>query len=149
MSMSTRIDELPGEMEYLNDLSQIQDDINENPRQINEMEDQNGSNVKMNIKKRVRFKDNDNDDDENEEEEEEDESDLFQYLKSQFSEENILIFVLLIISSRSDFDNYMTKLPFISNYLLESSIMTTILKSIMLIIIYILFKRYILSSIKM
>jgi hypothetical protein len=145
--MSTRIDELPGEMEYLNDLSQIQDDINENPRQINEMEDQNGSNVKMNIKKRVRFKDNDNDNDENDEEE--DESDLIQYLKSQFSEENILIFVLLIISSRSDFDNYMTKLPFISNYLLESSIMTTILKSIMLIIIYILFKRYILSSIKM
>lgn len=145
MSMSTRIDDLPGEIEDLNDISEIQDEINKNPRQINEIDDKNGSNVRMNIKKRVHFKEVD---DENEEEEE-DESDLFQYLKFQFSEENILIFILLIISSRSEFDNYMTKLPFISSYIMESSIMTTILKAIILMIIYILFKRYILSSIKM
>jgi len=146
MSMSTRIDDLPGEMEDLNDISQIQDDINRDPRPINEIVDQNGSNVRMNIKKRVHFKE---DDDENEEEDDEYESDLFQYLKFQFSEENILIFVLLIISSRSEFDNYMTRLPFISSYIMESSVMTTILKAIILLIIYILFKRYILSSIKM
>ena len=60
---------------------------------------------------------------EEQEEDDEYESDLFQYLKFQFSEENILIFVLLIISSRSEFDNYMTRLPFISSYIMESSVM--------------------------
>lgn len=148
MSMSTRIDDLPGPMdnELMDDLSQIQSDINQYPRQFDELVDQNQTNVKMNIKKRVHFKDDTNEELDDFEEEE---SDLFQYIKSQFSEENILIFVILIMASRPEFDNYMTKLPLISNYILESSIMTSILKAIILLIIYILFKRYVLSSIKM
>lgn len=151
MSMSTRIDDLPGPIdeELIDDLSQIQNDINQNPRQINELVDQNQTNVKMNINKRVRFKD-ENDYKEIEEfEVDEEDTDLFQYIKSQFSEENVLIFVMLMIASRKEFDNYMTKLPFVSNYISESSIMTSILKAILLLIVYILFKRYILSSVKM
>ena len=149
MSMSTKIDDLPGPMdnELIDDLSQIQSDINQNPRQFDELVDQNQTNVKMNIKKRVHFKDQD--EYQYQDEMEEDETDLFQYIKSQFSEENVLIFVILIMASRPEFDNYMTKLPLISNYILESSIMTSILKAIILLIVYILFKRYILSSIKM
>lgn len=149
--MSTRIDDLPGPIdeELIDDLSQIQNDINQNPRQINELVDQNQTNVKMNINKRVRFKD-ENDYKEIEEfEVDEEDTDLFQYIKSQFSEENVLIFVMLMIASRKEFDNYMTKLPFVSNYISESSIMTSILKAILLLIVYILFKRYILSSVKM
>lgn len=148
MSMSTRIDDLPGPMdnELMDDLSQIQSDINQYPRQFDELVDQNQTNVKMNIKKRVHFKDDTNEELDDFEEEE---SDLFQYIKSQISEENVLIFVILIMASRPEFDNYMTKLPLISNYILESSIMTSILKAIILLIIYILFKRYVLSSIKM
>lgn len=157
MSMSTRIDDLPGPIdeELMDDLSQIQNDINENPRQINgnprqnnELFDQNQTNVKMNINKRVRFKDQ-NESKELEEEDDEEEINLFQYIKSQFSEENVLIFVMLMIASRPEFDNYMTKLPFFSNYIYESSIITSILKAVILLIIYILFKRYVLSSIKM
>lgn len=146
--MSTRIDDLPGPMdnELMDDLSQIQSDINQYPRQFDELVDQNQTNVKMNIKKRVHFKDDTNEELDDFEEEE---SDLFQYIKSQISEENVLIFVILIMASRPEFDNYMTKLPLISNYILESSIMTSILKAIILLIIYILFKRYVLSSIKM
>lgn len=146
--MSTRIDDLPGPIdeELVDDLSQIQNDINQNPRQINELIDQNQTNVKMNINKRVRFKD---ENEYKEFEEDEDETDLFQYIKSQFSEENVLIFVMLMIASRKEFDNYMTKLPFVSNYISESTIITSILKAILLLIVYILFKRYILSSVKM
>lgn len=149
MSMSTKIDDLPGAIdnELMDDLSQIQTDINHNPRQFDELVDENQTNVKMNIKKRVQFKD------QNQyreyEENEEDETDIFQYIKSQFSEENVLIFAILILASRPEFDSYMTRLPLISNYILESSVMTSILKAIILIIVYILFKRYILSSIKM
>lgn len=148
MSMSTRIDDLPGPIdeELVDDLSQIQNDINQNPRQINELIDQNQTNVKMNINKRVRFKD---ENEYKEFEEDEEETDLFQYIKSQFSEENVLIFVMLMIASRKEFDNYMTKLPFVSNYISESTIITSILKAILLLIVYILFKRYILSSVKM
>jgi hypothetical protein len=151
MSMSTKIDDLPGPMnnELMDDLSQIQSDINQNPRQFDELVDQNQTNVKMNIKKRVHFKDQDQYEELEELEELEEETDLLQYIKSQFSEENVLIFVILIMASRPEFDNYMTKLPLISNYILESSIMTSILKAIILLIVYILFKRYILSSIKM
>jgi hypothetical protein len=149
--MSTKIDDLPGPMnnELMDDLSQIQSDINQNPRQFDELVDQNQTNVKMNIKKRVHFKDQDQYEELEELEELEEETDLLQYIKSQFSEENVLIFVILIMASRPEFDNYMTKLPLISNYILESSIMTSILKAIILLIVYILFKRYILSSIKM
>lgn len=148
MSMSTKIDDLPGPIneELVDDLSKIQNDINKNPRQINELVDQNQTNVKMNINKRVRFKD---ENEYKEFEEDEDETDLFQYIKSQFSEENVLIFVMLMIASRPEFDNYMTKLPFVSNYISESTIITSILKAILLLIVYILFKRYILSSVKM
>ena len=151
MSMSTKIDDLPGPMnnELMDDLSQIQSDINQNPRQFDELVDQNQTNVKMNIKKRVHFKDQDQYEELEELEELEEETDLLQYIKSQFSEENVLIFVILIMASRPEFDNYMSKLPLISNYILESSIMTSILKAIILLIVYILFKRYILSSIKM
>lgn len=146
--MSTKIDDLPGPIneELVDDLSKIQNDINQNPRQINELVDQNQTNVKMNINKRVRFKD---ENEYKEFEEDEDETDLFQYIKSQFSEENVLIFVMLMIASRPEFDNYMTKLPFVSNYISESTIITSILKAILLLIVYILFKRYILSSVKM
>jgi hypothetical protein len=149
--MSTKIDDLPGPMnnELMDDLSQIQSDINQNPRQFDELVDQNQTNVKMNIKKRVHFKDQDQYEELEELEELEEETDLLQYIKSQFSEENVLIFVILIMAARPEFDNYMTKLPLISNYILESSIMTSILKAIILLIVYILFKRYILSSIKM
>ena len=147
--MSTKIDDLPGSIndEMIDDLSQIQSDINQNPRQFNELVDQNQTNVKMNIKKRVQF--NEQNEYNEYEQEEQEETDLFQYLKSQFSEENVLIFVLLMIGSRPELDNYMTKLPFVSNYISDSSIMTSILKAIILLIIYILFKRYMLSSIKM
>lgn len=148
MSMSTRIEDLPGPIdeELIDDLSQIQNDINQNPRQFDKLVDQNQTNVKMNIDKRVRFKE---EDEYKEFEEDEEETDLLNYIKSQFSEENVLILIMLMIASRKEFDNYMTKLPFISNYISEYSIITSILKALLLLLVYILFKRYILSSVKM
>lgn len=147
MSMSTKIDDLPGPIDedVIDDLSQIQNDINKNPRQFNELVESNNSNVKMNIKKSVRFKDELNEI----EEEDEEEIGIFQYLKTQFSEENFLIFVILIVASRPELDNYMTNLPLVNNYISGSSIMTSILKALLLLIVYILFKKYFLSSIKL
>ena len=60
MSMSTKIDDLPGPIDedIANDLSKIQNDIHQNPRQINDQYvgqlnelDSNQTNIKMDIKK--------------------------------------------------------------------------------------------------
>lgn len=141
MSMSTRIEDLPGSLE--------EDEIIQDPRQFDteydhqlDNLDSNQSNIKMDIKKRVRFK-------EPLEEIEEDDEGIIEYLKSQINEENLLIFVLLFVSSRTEFDNYMTKIPLIGSYTEGSSILTNIFKALILLFIYILSKKFLIPSVKL
>lgn len=139
--MSTKIDDLPGSIIEEEPIRQTQD-----MDQLNEY-NSNQSNITMDVKKRVRFK-------EPLEEINEIEDDTFEisfieYLKSQINEENLLIFVMLVVASRSDFDNYTTRIPLIGPYAEDSSIIISIIKAIILLLLYILSKKYLLPSIKL
>lgn len=183
MSMSTRIDDLPGgpiNDDVKNDLSKIQDDLRngqgdvglqqqqlqqqnylqqqqqlqqqnymqqQNYSQLNEL-NSNQTNIKMDIKKRVHFKEpleeikliTDS---------QESDISLFEYLKLQINEENLLIFIMLILASRSEFDNYTKLLPFVGGYAESSTIISTIIKCLVILIVYIFSKKYLLPSIKL
>lgn len=141
--MSTKIDDLPGPI--IDDYSSRQ--INE--EQLNEY-NSNQTNIKMDVKKRVHFKEPL--EEINEIEEDHDNTSdisIIDYIKSQINEENLLIFIMLIIASRSDFDNYTTQIPFIGIYAQGSSIIVSIIKAIVLLLLYILSKKYLLPSVKL
>jgi len=153
--MSTKIDDLPCPVpitnEVINDLSKIQNELQQDPRQITEQYmhrlnelDENQTNVKMDIRKKVHFKEpleetqEFNPDDEIESNEKD--MSLFEYIKSQINEENLLIFVMLILASRSELDNYTKSLPFIGVYA-ASSLIASIIKCAVTFIIFFLSKN--------
>lgn len=148
MSMSTRIDDLPGPSSIpeniRGDLSQIQNDIRHEDK-YELQQQQPRSNINMNIKKKVHFKD----DDEYIDEDEYDNTPSFlSIVKSEINEENLLLLVLLIIICRPELDLYMTMIPMMGSYLSNSSLLLLITKSVLILILFILAKHYILPKIK-
>lgn len=140
-SMSTKIDDLPGPIpEHIReDLTQIQNEIPQLPPVI---VNDNQSNIKVDIKKKVQFKD------EKEVNNTITESkNLFSFIQSQITEENLLLLIVLMIASRSEIDRYMIQLPLIGEPLLNSNILLTIAKAIIILICYIAFKTFILAQI--
>ena len=165
MSMSTKIEDLPGPIpnEIIDDLHDIQNNI----RQQKDIETKNeeellrkntiqnrqtthnpeiykqakvNSNVQMNIKKRVKFEDENGEDD--------DDMDFISFVKNQISEDNLLLLVVLILSSRSDFDIYLRSLPMVGNYVNNSEWLSIIVRCVILLIIYLVTRQYILPKIK-
>jgi hypothetical protein len=140
--MSTKIDDLPGPIpEHIReDLTQIQNEIPQPPPVI---VNDNQSNIKADIKKKVQFKDdkqvNDNKVTES--------KNVFSFIQSQITEENLLLLIVLMIASRAEIDRYMIQLPLIGQPLLNSNILLTIAKAIIILICYIAFKTFILSQI--
>jgi hypothetical protein len=165
MSMSTRISDLPGPSineppiqqmqqqqmqqqmqqqqmqqqqmqqlpnEVLNELSNI------NINQI-EQNNQSPSNIRMNIKKKVRFAD----EDENEEYEN---PNFLTFIKSQITEDNLLLLILFIVITRTEFDGYITLIspPYLSNPLLLN-----VLKAFVVLVFYLIMKQYFLPKIKL
>lgn len=140
-SMSTKIDDLPGPIpEHIReDLTQIQNEIPQPPPVI---VNDNQSNIKVDIKKKVQFKD------EKEVNNTVTESkNLFSFIQSQITEENLLLLIVLMIASRVEIDRYMIQLPLIGQPLLNSNILLTIAKAIIILIFYIAFKTFILAQI--
>lgn len=156
MSMSTRIADLPGpsihepvlqpqqmvapEMpnlpnEVLSELSNIK------IRQNEDIYTQNvPSNIHMNIKKKVHFK-------EDEDQEYEEESpDVLSFVKSQITEENLLLLILLIVSTRTEFDHYISIIS--PTYFMEGGILLTVFKSVVILVFYLFMRGYILPKIK-
>ena len=155
MSMSTRISDLPGpsihepvlqpqqmvapEMpnlpnEVLSELSNIK--IRQNNEDIYT---QNvPSNIHMNIKKKVHFKED--------EEYEEDSPDVLSFVKSQITEENLLLLILLIVSTRTEFDHYISIIS--PTYFMEGGILLTVFKSVVILVFYLFMRGYILPKIK-
>ena len=102
MSMSTRIDDLPGPIpeDVRGDLNLIQDDIlsHQQTQQLQQPELQqqelqqylnpNQSNIKMNIKKKVHFKEDFETD--------QDESNPLTFLQSQINEDNLLLLIIFL-----------------------------------------------------
>ena len=139
-SMSTKIDDLPGPIpeNIREDLTQIQ---NEMPSPI--ILNDNQSNIKVDIKKKVQFKD-ENDKDKTHVQES---KNIFSFIQSHITEENLLLLIILMIASRSELDRYMIQLPFIGQPLLNSNILLTVTKAIIILICYIAFKSFVLPQI--
>lgn len=158
MSMSTRIEDLPGPIpeDILGDLSNIQmediqmediQDRQETEEQVRyntinnkqpilpEMykDHQNKSNIKMDIKKRVKFED----------ENESKNSDMFSFFKSQINEENALLLIVLMLASRNETDDY------IKLYLKTSDILTIVVRCVLILLLYVIFKNFVLPKIKL
>jgi DNA repair protein RadC len=91
----------------------------------------------MNIKKRVKFED------ENEEEDVNKNSDMFSFFKSQINEENALLLVILMLASRNEMDEY------IKLYLKTSDILTLVVRCVLILLIYLIFKNFVLPKIKL
>jgi hypothetical protein len=168
--MSTRIEDLPGPIpeEVIDNLQNIQNNIRQQEqeqlqKQLQQEEllrkntiqnsqhviqspdiykqSQLNTNVHMNIKKRVKFEDED--------EKEEDSPDLFSFIKTQVSEENLLLLIILVLSSRSDLDNYFQYIPFIGGQLGGSEILSVVVRCFILLVLYLLTRQYILPKIKL
>jgi hypothetical protein len=155
MSMSTRIEDLPGPIpeDVLEDLSDIQNNIRQETEQqvkhntiqnkhISDVKEYemykdvpNESNIKMNVRKRVKFEDKKQTQDEN--------LGIFSFLKSQINEENALLLIFLILASRNEMDNY------IKLYTKSSDFFTNIIRCVLILLIYILFKHFLLPKIKL
>lgn len=118
--------------EVLNELSNIN---------INQIEQNNHSpsNIHMNIKKKVRFAD------ENENEEYENPN-FLTFIKSQITEDNLLLLLLFIVITRTEFDGYITLIspPYLSNPLLLN-----VLKAFAVLVFYLIMKQYFLPKIKL
>lgn len=150
MSMSTRIEDLPGPSIIEPQMEpQIQPQIDNLPNEvlnqlsnikIRQDEENKDQGIRMNIKKKVHFKE------EPEEEPEEQEQDFLSFLKMQINEENLLLLLLLVLSTRTEFDSYITMIS--PNYFSNNSIITTVFKSFMILIVYLLVKHYFLPKIK-
>lgn len=126
--MSTRIDDLPGAIpeNIKDDLTQIQNEI-PSPKIIND----NQSNIKMDFKKKVSFKDDQGES-----------KNIFEIIQSHITEENLLLLVILILSSRNEIDNYMIRLPVLGQSFLNSNILLTITKALLILILYIVIKSF-------
>lgn len=155
--MSTKIEDLPGPIpdDVLGDINLIKNDQiehyneEENSRQSHEIEskEDNQSNITMNVKKRVRF-DNKEHNDHIESFENNKEESIFSFFKNLLSEENVLLLILFLLSSQTDFDRYPRSIPYIGSYIENPLIFTTI-KCLVLVLCFVLTKKFVLPKIKL
>lgn len=153
MSMSTRIEDLPGSIpdDIRNDIHDIairhQEEEEEEVVRSNTLQNQNipsiendmtlhnTSNITASIKKRVKFED-------------EVDTSFIEILKNEINEENLLLFIILIFASRDDFDEFILRIPFINKYT-DSSFTIILLRCLLLLLSYILLRRYVVPKIKL
>jgi hypothetical protein len=158
MSMSTRISDLPGpsineppiqqiQQQQIQQVPQMQQQMPNIPNEVlNELSnisinqnEQSPSNIRMNIKKKVRFAD------ENEDEEYENPN-FLTFIKSQITEDNLLLLLLFFVITRTEFDGYITLIspPYLSNPLLLN-----VVKAFVVLVFYLIIKQYFLPKIKL
>jgi hypothetical protein len=137
-AMSTSIEDLPGPLpqeltrELRNDISGMSNDFNSVDLQVQPT----NSNIHANVKKRVTFED------------EHENQDLLSSLKSEINEENILLAAVLLAAALPQFTQYVKDFPLIGSYA-TSDFMTSIIKAAILVIVFILFKLFILPKIRL
>jgi hypothetical protein len=143
-TMSTKIDDLPGPIptNIRDDLTKIQNEMS-TQYQSPEIIQGNKSNITMGIKKKVQFKDEKEDINSKIEEP----KTLFSFIQSQITEENLLLLIVLMIASRTELDRYMIQLPVFGQTLLNSNILLTIAKAMIILILYIIIKLFVLPNI--
>lgn len=161
MSMSTRISDLPGpsineppiqqiQQQQIQQVPQMQQQMPNIPNEvlnelsnisINQIEqtNQSPSNIRMNIKKKVRFAD------ENDEEEYENPN-FLTFIKSQITEDNLLLLLLFFVITRTEFDGYIT---LISPSYLSNPLLLNVVKAFVVLVFYLIMKQYFLPKIKL
>jgi hypothetical protein len=162
--MSTRIEDLPGPIpeDIMDDIQNIQNNIRQQQlddeivRQNTMLNRQTSvdpdvyrdipqqSNVTMNVKKRVKFREEDID----ETLEQPKNKDTFTIIRDEINEENLLLLIIMILASRDDFDKYIKNIPVVSSYLTDSFVLLTITRCLLLLVLYIAFKHLVLPKIK-
>lgn len=154
MSMSTRISDLPGPSineptpQQIQQVPQIQEQQMSIPNEvlnelsninINQMDNTSPNNIHMNIKKKVRFIDET-------ENEEYDNPSILSFIKSQITEDNLLLLILLIVITRTEFDSY---LILISPSYFSNPLLLNVLKAFAVLVFYLVMKQYLLPKIKL
>lgn len=160
MSMSTRISDLPGpsineppmqQMQQIQQVPQMQQQMQQQmsniPNEVlNELSnisinqnEQSPSNIRMNIKKKVRFAD------ENEDEEYENQN-FLTFIKSQITEDNLLLLLLFFAITRTEFDGYIT---LISPSYLYNPLLLNVVKAFVILVFYLIMRQYFLPKIKL
>jgi hypothetical protein len=159
--MSTRISDLPGpsineppiqqiQQQQIQQVPQMQQQMPNIPNEvlnelsnisINQIEqnNQSPSNIRMNIKKKVRFAD------ENDEEEYENPN-FLTFIKSQITEDNLLLLLLFFVITRTEFDGYIT---LISPSYLYNPLLLNVVKAFAVLVFYLIMKQYFLPKIKL
>ena len=144
MSMSTKIEDLP------NSPQSAQQPIQQPIQQPNISQQQFGqstqqlsnSPVQIDVKKKVRFK-NEDEVFEIDSDEPPKKTSFFQKIKAEFNEENILLLVFLYIASTSYLDGYITLMPVLGQYTMVPGLFTVI-KSVILLLMFIISKLFLL-----
>lgn len=169
MSMSTRIDDLPGPLpqDIVGDLSHISNslvgpsnnglnnslndtDVQDVPRESRDQRElQNehqhdhddyktrpSSNIRLNIRKRVHFEDEDDQP-----------VSITAFLRSQFTEENVMLLIVLILASRSELDRYLRLVPYVNTYM-EADFLLQIFKAVFLLLVFLVVRHYVLPNIR-
>lgn len=124
MSMYTNIDDLPQSHNVYDDDVDIQ---------IKE------ESIKPTIKKKVRFSENF---------ENTENKGFFSKILSQINEDNILLYIILIIASFQFTTRYINYIPFISGYG-TNELVQGIIKASVLLVLYIIMKLFVLPQIKL
>lgn len=133
MSMSTKIDDLPGPIseEVKNDINNLQRILPPsyvaNDHVTYDQIEPTKSNISMNITKKTQ-------------EETGFVSKLIANLKSLLNEDNLILLSLFVLASLPFLNSYLSYIPFFGNYVTNDNIIGPIVKSILLLITYILLK---------
>ena len=134
MSMSTLIDDLPDSVpeNVRMDINSLQNELNNSYNDNTMMTDiDNGSNVTI-TKKKVRFED-------------EDDRGFFTIVRNEFSEENLMILIFLMLASLPYLDPYINRISFVQ----YNPFMSAVMKAVVLFVTYLIVKIYVLPKLKL
>lgn len=147
MSMSTKIEDLPGSTQIVQQPTQQSNVLQQVGQPVQQIgipvvQQSQTSPVQMDVKKKVRFKD-ENEVFEIDSNEPPKKTSFFQKIKAEFNEENILLLIFLYIASTSYLDGYISLMPIVGQYTLIPGLFTVI-KSVVLLLMFIISKIFLL-----
>lgn len=164
MSMSTKIEDLPGPPPIKPESSENQSPSSNQlpqvpynatvptpPNSDNNISLQQTipeSNVKAEIKKRVRFSDKVNTATVDESQPAQPEN-FISSLRAEINEENLIMTFLFFVACHPSFSKTVTALPVIGSYLSDSGIVSTALKAVVLFVVFVLLKIYTLPYVRL
>lgn len=133
--MSTKLEDLPGGTGTLQALEETNQPTQPPPK----------SNIQANIKKKVRFEDDDNVSDEDLDI---NKMSFLNMIKTEFTEENLLLLVVIFLATMPSISSSIKSLPFVSQFA-SSDFTISIATAVVLFLVYIICKLYIIPKLKL